>query len=57
LIEEHGLTEYGIKVFQDIDSKKQRETTTTQETMRMLLCCDEILVEKKNFSSIIPLCN
>jgi len=57
LIEELGLTEYGIKVFQDIDSKKQRETTTTQETTRMLLSCDEILVEKKNFSSIIPLHN
>jgi hypothetical protein len=57
LIEDLGLTEYGIKVFQDIDSKKQRETTTTQETIRMLLCCDEILAEEKNFPSIIPLCN
>jgi hypothetical protein len=57
LIEELGLTENDIKVFQDIYSKKQRETTTTRETMRMLLCCDEILVEKKKFPSITPLCN
>jgi hypothetical protein len=55
-IDGFGLTEYGIKVFEDIDSKDQREATTTQGNTRMLLCCDEILLVKKNLPSIIPLC-
>jgi hypothetical protein len=52
-----GITEYGVKVFEDIDSKNQQEATTTQGNMRMPLCCDKILMEKKNLPIIIiPLC-
>jgi len=52
-IEGLGLTEYGNKMSEDIDSKDQREATTTQGTTRVLLCCDEILMERKNLLSVV----
>jgi hypothetical protein len=47
LPEELGLTGFGIKVFEDINSKQQQAATDTQGTMKMLACCDEVLKENK----------
>jgi len=41
-----GLTEAGIKVFEDLDSNEQRAATTGREIMRML-ADQEIPKEKK----------
>jgi hypothetical protein len=41
-----GLTDTGIKVFEDLDSNEQQAATTVREIMRML-AYQEILKEKK----------
>ena len=50
LTEGLGLTEPGIKVFEDTDSKEQCTKTTAEVIMRMFACCEEILKEKRSVS-------
>jgi hypothetical protein len=51
LIEWLGLTEAGIKVFEDSDWNEQRAARTGQGIRMMIACCGEILKEKKMFLS------
>ena len=46
-----GLTEPGIRVFEDNDLNEQRAATTGHGIVRMLACCEEILKEKKRSDS------
>jgi hypothetical protein len=50
LTEGSGPTEAGISVLDDIDLHEQW-ATTSQGIMRMLACCEEILKEKRSWSS------
>jgi hypothetical protein len=46
-----GLTEAGIKVFEDTDLIEQQAATSRMGITRMCACCQEILKEKERFLS------
>jgi hypothetical protein len=50
LTERLGLTEAGIKVFEETDSNKQQAATTRHGIMGMLPWYQEILKEKRSLS-------
>jgi hypothetical protein len=45
-----GLTETGIRAFDDIDWKEHSLTKTRLGIVRMLACCEDMLKEKKSMS-------
>ena len=47
-----GVTEPGIRVFEDNDLNEQRAATTGQVIVRMLVYCEESLKEKKRSVSL-----
>lgn len=50
LTEGLGLTEPGIKVFEDTESNEQYTETTAEVIIRMFACCEESLLEKRSVS-------
>jgi hypothetical protein len=47
-----GITEAGIGIFEDTDSKEQRAAATIQGPMRKRACFEETVIEKRRCLSI-----
>ena len=46
-----GVTEDGVRVFEENEWNDQRAASNGQEIVRMLACCEEILKAKKSSDS------